>query len=72
MKHNWRIHRQTIPLPNGQQRWDQVYQHLLQWTQVHRPEPTPAPTIPNSQEANHARSSVSSGLHLESSPRPDD
>jgi hypothetical protein len=72
MKHNWRIQRRTVPLPNGQQRWDQVYQHLLQWTNPHPTEIIPVPTTPSPQEASHARSSVSPGFHLESSPRPDD
>ena len=28
----WSIQRQTIRRNNAQTRWDQAYQHLLQWT----------------------------------------
>jgi hypothetical protein len=28
----WSIQRQTIRRSNAQTRWDQAYQHLLQWT----------------------------------------
>ena len=30
--HAWRIRRQTIGRSDAQTRWDQAYQHLLQWT----------------------------------------
>ena len=33
MKRQWRIHRQFRTATDGAQRWDQAYQHLLEWTQ---------------------------------------
>jgi hypothetical protein len=39
MKTLWRMRRQTILHPDGQQRWDQAYQHLLRWTQPSPMEP---------------------------------
>jgi hypothetical protein len=33
MHRQWRIRRQASPHPDAQQRWDQAYQLLLQWTQ---------------------------------------
>jgi hypothetical protein len=31
MKRQWHIQRTTVTHLNGQQRWDQAYQRLLQW-----------------------------------------
>jgi hypothetical protein len=33
MYHQWRVRRQTINSPDGQQRWDRAYQLLVQWTE---------------------------------------
>src|SRR5215217_5400846 len=35
MKHVWQIRRQTIPCPDGQQRWDRAYQHILRRAYQH-------------------------------------
>ena len=32
MKREWRIRRQLLATPEGQQRWDRAYQQLLKWT----------------------------------------
>lgn len=32
MRHHWRIRRQLVERPEGQQRWDYAYQYLLRWT----------------------------------------
>jgi hypothetical protein len=29
MKHIWYVSRDTVPLPDGQRRWDRAYQLLL-------------------------------------------
>ena len=42
MKRHWQIRRQFQETADATQRWDQAYQHLLQWSQ-----PTPPLDIPN-------------------------
>jgi hypothetical protein len=37
MERHWNIRLQTTAVPDGQQRWDQAYQMLLEWTAVRRP-----------------------------------
>jgi hypothetical protein len=32
MKRQWKVRRQFQPTTNAERRWDQVYQHLLEWT----------------------------------------
>ncbi len=32
MKRHWKIRRHFNPFPDGQRRWDRVYQNLLQWS----------------------------------------
>ena len=41
MKRQWRVRHQFLPVPDGAQRWDQAYQHLLQWRLVHVPRVAP-------------------------------
>jgi hypothetical protein len=33
MKRHWQIRRQFQPTADAAQRWDQVYQYLIQWSQ---------------------------------------
>jgi hypothetical protein len=46
----WRLRRQPQPRPDGQQRWDRAYQHLLRWTS----QASIPVTLPNPQEDYHA------------------
>src|SRR6516164_5191750 len=32
MKRQWKVRRQFQPTTNAERRWDQAYQHLLEWT----------------------------------------
>ena len=32
MKRQWNVRRQFQPTTNAERRWDQAYQHLLEWT----------------------------------------
>lgn len=32
MKRLWKVRRQFQPTTNAERRWDQAYQHLLEWT----------------------------------------
>jgi hypothetical protein len=72
MKRQWRIRRTTVRQVNGQQRWEQAYQNLLQWTC-----PTPdltgqtGPASPPTQEVSHASSDLCAGVDLAASPSPD-
>jgi hypothetical protein len=43
----WRIQRQLIGRSDAQTRWDQAYQHLLQWTADR--EGAPAPLAPQQE-----------------------
>jgi uncharacterized protein (UPF0548 family) len=63
MKRHWNIRRQTIALPDGQQRWDQAYQMLLEWTRC----ATTSQTSPE-QEKHDASRCVCTSLNSESGP----
>ena len=39
MKRQWKVRRQFQPTTNVERRWDQAYQHLLEWTLPIRPVP---------------------------------
>lgn len=73
MKRHWKVRRQLDPRPDGAQRWDRVYQHLLQWAN-----PTP-PSMPESglarsqslQEVDHVSRPLCAGLDPEPSRKPD-
>src|SRR5215510_5219757 len=36
MQRQWKVRRQFQPTTNAERRWDQAYQHLLEWTLVVR------------------------------------
>ena len=72
MKRHWRLRRQTTPLPDGQQRWDQAYQQVLQSTLVPPPTFPSTPALPLNQEDHHAHSHLHPRLDLEPGARPDD
>jgi hypothetical protein len=33
MKRSWKVRRQLQECPDGQQRWDRAFQHVLRWAQ---------------------------------------
>jgi hypothetical protein len=76
MHRQWRLRRQTHPSPDGQRRWNQAYQLLLEWTAPGEPFRT-APTAPVSlqapanQEGDYAHRLVSSGLDSATSSTAD-
>ena len=41
MKRQWQIRRQFQESADAVRRWDQAYQHLLQWSQPTEPRATP-------------------------------
>ena len=63
MKHQWNIRRQTIAVPDGQRRWDQAYQMVLQWTRC----PTAAPLSPR-KETHDESCRVCTGVDREPGP----
>ena len=58
MKRQWTIHRQTQEYPDGQRRWDQAYQLLLEIAASldHHP-------MQSTQEVNHASSHLRPCVH---------
>ena len=73
MKHHWQIRRQLTPYPDGQQRWDRAYQHLLRWTSRESPTTNPASAIPNpTPEVDHANSHLCPCVDAAPDTRPDD
>jgi hypothetical protein len=53
----WQVQRQLLPCPEGQQRWDRVYQLLLSWTQANaQDQQTPNLSPIQNQEVHHASS----------------
>jgi hypothetical protein len=80
MKRSWRLRRQASPSLDGQRRWNQAYQLLLEWTIanellsvcVSTSHPLPA-SLPAGvyQEEDHAHRPVASGLDAATSPPAD-
>ena len=66
MKHAWKTRRTLLPQADGQRRWDQAYQLLLQWTQASVP-PPPQTT----EEVAHVSSDLCAGLDPKASADPD-
>lgn len=72
MKHQWHVHRDLKPCPDGQQRWDRAYQHLLRWTLNPMPMESPSPIVPDPLlEVYDENCSVCTGLDLASGSDPD-
>jgi hypothetical protein len=46
MKRQWRLRREVTPVEDGQHRWDQAYQHLLQWAVMAEQAPIPCSQQP--------------------------
>jgi hypothetical protein len=64
---SWRLRRRPAPRPDGQQRWDRAYLHVLQWAQLS------APTQPESdQEDSHDGRPVCTGLNAAPDPHATD
>jgi hypothetical protein len=63
----WNIRRQMIRRSEAQNRWDQAYQHLLQWTT--KREGAQAPLAPQ-QEVADAHCPLRSRLDESTSPSP--
>ena len=66
MKRQWNIRRQVTALPDGQQRWDQAYQLLMEWTRC-----TTATETLLGQEKHDASCRVCTSIDHESDPPAD-
>jgi uncharacterized protein (UPF0548 family) len=70
MKTPWHVRRSTVAQHDGERRWDEAYQFLLQWTMEYEAGTRPAPSHP--QEDTHGSCSVRAGLNAPSTTAPDD
>jgi hypothetical protein len=72
MKRHWQIRRQFQEGADATQRWDQAYQHLLQWSQPNPPPDTPNPSIAllSPSEVTHDQCYLCPGVDRPSSPGP--
>jgi hypothetical protein len=73
MKRQWRIHRHFRTATDGAQRWDQAYQHLLQWAQMSPGNSVQLPVTQASpaQEEDHEHGNLGSGVDRAADPSPD-
>ncbi len=71
MQRQWRVRRQMVAAPDGQQRWDRAYQHLLNWASP-GPPPQTATNERQTVEVEHARSGLCAGLDATASADADD
>ena len=73
MKRQWRIHRHFRTATDGAQRWDQAYQHLLEWAQASSASGARLPGMRSSpaQEEEHEHGPLCSGVDRAANPSPD-
>jgi hypothetical protein len=64
----WSIRRQAIGRSDAQTRWDQAYQHLLQWTADRAGARTPQAPLALQQEVPDARCPLRPNLDQPTSP----
>jgi hypothetical protein len=72
MKCHWQIRRQFQETADATHRWDQAYQHLLQWSQPNPPTDTPNPSISllSLSEVTYDQCHLCPGVDRSSSPGP--
>ena len=74
MKRQWRIRRHFQAAADGAQRWDQAYQHLLEWTPPSAPRngvPLLAPPRVPGQEEDHEHGDLCAGIDRAANPSAD-
>ena len=62
MKRQWRLRRELLAAPDGQQRWDRAYQALLSWAEPATLTPPPATGVQRISERKMEVGSVHSDL----------
>lgn len=70
MKASWQLRRTTVAQPDGERRWDNAYQLLLQWSMDDEAESDSAPFHP--QEDRNGSRSLRSCFHPPSTTAADD
>ena len=73
MKRQWRIRRHFQATTDGTQRWDQAYQHLLEWAQASAPStdvPLLAPPLAPEQEEDHEHGHLYPRIHRAADSSP--
>ena len=73
MKRQWRIHRHFRAAADGAQRWDQAYQHLLEWAQQRSPRngvPLLASPPTPGQEEDHEHGDLWPRVNRTADPSP--
>jgi len=74
MKRQWRIRRHFRVAADGAQRWDQAYQHLLEWAQQGSPRngvPLLASPPAPEQEEDHEHGNLCPRVHRATDPSSD-
>ena len=76
MRRHWRLRREVLAAPGGQQRWDRAYQALLSWTEPATVAPIPATNAPrvgaHEVEVGHGRSDLRAGIDAAAGAGADD
>ena len=70
MKTPWEVRRTVVAQHDGERRWDDAYQFLLQWAMEDEAGTRPAPSHP--QEDSHGSCSVRPCLNTPSTAASDD
>ncbi len=70
MKTSWHVRRTVVARSDGQRRWDDVSQFLLQWAMEHEAGSCPAPS--HHQEDHHGSCPLCPGLHHPTTTHADD
>ena len=74
MKRQWRIHRHFRTATDGAQRWDQAYQHLLEWGQASTASSARLPVTrasPTQEEEEHEYGDLCTCVDRAPDPGPD-
>jgi hypothetical protein len=74
MKRQWRIHRHFRTATDGAQRWDQVHQHTLEWTQSSPGNGARLPITcvsPAQEEEQHEHGDLCACVDRAANPSPD-
>ena len=72
MKRQWRIRRDLLAAPDGHQRWDRAYQHLLSWTASSRPPLMPPASGQQRAEVEHENRDLRASIDAAAGAGADD
>ena len=72
MKRQWRTRRVLLAAPDGHQRWDRAYQHVLTWTAASLSPPPPPVDGQRIVEVEHENRDVRAGIDAAAGAGADD